>query len=366
MVLLWGTLALAAGLTLACENVPLLAPSGSTIILTASTNAMSANATTDIIAQVLEPAGTAPHSGTLIIFTTTLGSIEPVEARTDINGRTIVKFHSGSANGTAVIMANSGGATTTAEGAVRIAIGTAAAGRVSINAAPATVPNTGGTSTISATVFDINGNLLRAAPVSFATTTGTLSASVVPTDANGVASTVLTTSQEADVTATVGATAPATPPPTGGGTPGNGGGTTPGTGSSSGPQSATVKVKIAIAPTILITPPTNPPASVGLPAVFEFAVTVPAGACAVRDVRVTWGDGTSNVLGAITGTARASHVYSEADSFTVSAVLTDACGNTVSVSTSVTVIPVPRPTIVVTPTPQHADGQRDRSRSTSR
>jgi hypothetical protein len=110
--LLWGVLALAGGLTIACEDVPLLAPSGSTITLTASTNAMPANATTEIIAQVLEPAGTAPHSGTLIIFTTTLGSIEPFEARTDVNGRVIVRFNSGPASGTAVITAGSGGAVT--------------------------------------------------------------------------------------------------------------------------------------------------------------------------------------------------------------------------------------------------------------
>lgn len=48
----------------ACEKVPLLAPSGSTITLTAATNALSANGTVTLIAQVLEAAGTPPHSGT--------------------------------------------------------------------------------------------------------------------------------------------------------------------------------------------------------------------------------------------------------------------------------------------------------------
>ncbi len=87
---------LAAGafslLVSACEKVPLMAPAGSTIILTASTNALPVNATTDIIAQVLEAAGTPPHSGTLVTFTTTLGAMQPAEARTDVGGRVVVRF----------------------------------------------------------------------------------------------------------------------------------------------------------------------------------------------------------------------------------------------------------------------------------
>src|SRR5918996_874291 len=98
-------LALAA---VACEKVPLLAPSGSTITLTAATNALSVNGTADIIAQLIEPSGTPPHSGTRIIFTTTLGTIQPSEAETDINGRAVVKFLAGTANGNAVISASSG------------------------------------------------------------------------------------------------------------------------------------------------------------------------------------------------------------------------------------------------------------------
>src|SRR5712692_5698908 len=93
----------------ACQKVPLLAPTGSTIILTASANALPTNATADLTAQVLEASANPPHSGTLITFTTTLGAIEPSEARTDVNGRVIVKFSSGLANGTATIVASSGG-----------------------------------------------------------------------------------------------------------------------------------------------------------------------------------------------------------------------------------------------------------------
>src|SRR5687768_4151272 len=66
-----------------CEKVPLTAPTGSTIILTAATNILPVNGTADITATVLEAAGTPPHSGTVVSFTTTLGSNEPADARTD-------------------------------------------------------------------------------------------------------------------------------------------------------------------------------------------------------------------------------------------------------------------------------------------
>ena len=49
-----------------CERVPLLAPAGSTITLVSSTTTLALNSTTTLTAQLLEPAGTAPHSGTTV------------------------------------------------------------------------------------------------------------------------------------------------------------------------------------------------------------------------------------------------------------------------------------------------------------
>src|SRR4051812_9433895 len=99
-------------LAAACEKVPLTAPTGSTITLTTATSALPVNGTATIVAQVLESAGTPPHSGTAVVFTTSLGTIEPADARTDATGRTIVTFHAGNASGIATIAAASGGATT--------------------------------------------------------------------------------------------------------------------------------------------------------------------------------------------------------------------------------------------------------------
>jgi PKD repeat protein len=327
----------------ACEQVPLLAPAGSSITLTASTNALPLNGTTQIIVQVLEPSGTPPHSGTHVIFTTTLGRIEPSEVETDVSGRAVVTFNAGNASGTATISAASGGAQVAAEASLKIAVGAAAVGRVTVSANPASVSALGGSTTVTATVLDVNGNILPSAPVSFTTTAGTLSVEFVSTDQSGVARTVLTTSLEATVTASVGAQ---------GGSGGTGGGMDGETGGTTGGQaSGSVTVKITASPTLVITPPSTAP-SVNLPASFTFVVTAAAqNGAAVRSVTVDWGDGSTQDLGAINGTAVVSHVYRSIGTFTIKATVTDAAGISNTVSTSVTVIPIARPTLILNYSP---------------
>ena len=296
-----------------CQKVPLLAPSGSTITLTASATTLPVNGTTALVAQVVEAAGTVPHSGTRVTFTTNLGTIQPDAANTDTNGQARVTFNAGTASGTATITATSGGVggtTTTTTGTttsssssntVKIAIGAAAVGRVGVTASPATVPAVGGASTITANVLDTNGSPLASVAVSFSTTAGSLSSALVNTDANGVATAILHTATQAVVTASVGAAAA-------------GGGTGTGTGgSTSGTSSGTVTVGINAAPTLVITPPASPTA--GLPASFTFAVTAAAtNGTAIRDVTVSWGDGDTQDLGAVTGSAVVAHTYGSPDS----------------------------------------------------
>ena len=132
----------------ACDRVPLLAPSGSTITLTSSATILPINGRTILIAQVIEPAGTPPHSGTHVSFTATMGIVLPSEADTDTSGRVAVNFLAGDSSGTATITALSGGAgggTTTNNGGtgttptapantVKILIGAAAVGAVSVAA----------------------------------------------------------------------------------------------------------------------------------------------------------------------------------------------------------------------------------------
>jgi Big-like domain-containing protein/PKD domain-containing protein len=344
--LLISALALLLG-GVACQKVPLLAPSGSTLTLSAGATALPPNGSTTIVAQVIEPAGTPPHSGTNISFSTTLGTVQPSNAETDINGQARVTFVAGAINGTATVTAISGGVSVGTNGGLKIAVGAAAVGRVAVNASPSLVSAQGGQSVITANVLDINGNPLPSVAVSFSTTAGALSSTLVNTDQNGVATTALQTSNQATVTATVGATAaPApTPPATGGGTGTGGGGGTTTTGTASG----SVVVGILGTPALAITPPTSPP-SVGLPATFTFAVTAATtNASSVRDVTVSWGDGTQSNLGAITGSNAVSHVYNTANNFNVVATVTDSAGTSVQVSTTVTVIATPTPTVIITP-----------------
>jgi hypothetical protein len=327
-----------------CDRVPLLAPSGSSIALTTATSVLPINGTAVIVAQVIESGGTAPQSGTHVTFTTSLGTIRPTDAQTDSNGQATAIFTSDS-SGTATIAAISGSATT-GTNTLKILVGTAAVQKVVVNASPATVPSIGGSTTVSATVFDVNGNLMNNVPVTFTTTAGTLSAGVVNTSAAGNASVTLTTAITATVTASVGVGASTTPttPTTPGSTP-----TTPTTPSASGTASGTVVVNIAGAPTIVITPPTTPP-SAGVPASFTIAVTVPAtNGSAVKSVTVEWGDGSATELGSVTGSAIVSHVFKEAGTYAIKVTATDASGNTVSVTSVVSVIVAASPTIIITP-----------------
>jgi hypothetical protein len=325
-------------LAVACQRVPLLAPSGSTINLVASATALPVNGTTQIIAQVIEASGTPPQQGTQVTFTTSLGTIQPSSAETDSGGRAVVTFNAGSANGTATISAISGGASVAAANAVKIAVGTAAVGRVNLNASPTLVPASGGASVITASVFDINGNPLISAPVSFSTTAGTLDSSLVSTDANGAASTTLHTSTKATVTAAVGAQAASS---------GTGTGTT--TTTSSGTATATVVVDILGAPTLVITTPTTAP-SAGVPAVYTFVATAATtNGSVIRDLSVNWGDGTGTQdLGAVNGTSAVTHTYAAAGTYAIKGTIVDASGVPVTVSSAVTVNPKPQPTVSLT------------------
>ena len=323
----------------ACQKVPLLAPTGSTIVLTATTTAVSANGTTPIVAQVLEAAGTPPHEGTQVTFTTTLGSVNPAEALTDANGQVTTMFLAGGQNGTATIGALSGGATTGTTGALKIFVGTAAVGRVALNANPSAIP-AGGSSTVTALVLDINGNVLAGSPVQFTTTAGNLSSGVAVTDSSGSASTVLTTNVQATVTASVGAQAASTTPPTT--TPP----TTPTTPSPTGQASASVIINVLNPPTITVAVPAA--VQKGVPATFTFTVTAAtSNPSPPKNVLVEWGDGQTQSLGATLGAIPATHTYTSTGSFVLKATVTDTAGATSSISTPISVTSVPGVSVVV-------------------
>lgn len=295
--LVWSLLAVVAAA--GCDKVPLLAPTNTTIRLVASAGLVATGGNIDITAVVIESAGTPVQNGTVVSFTSALGTFDPREGRTQ-NGQVTVKFIAGVQSGTAKISAFSGGSKSED---LDILVGAAGAGQVSLRTSNTTVPTTGGTATLTAQVVDLAGNPLRNAPVNFFTTTGTLSQSVSLTNDRGEATTDLTTNTNAKVTAQIGS----------------------GTTAIKGEIDITAKdlpfVKIEV-----VGGPTATSSEVGLPTVFSLTHQNATASSAIRSVRIDFGDGSSTTLGALPGTQTISHTYARTGFYTVTVTATDALG----------------------------------------
>lgn len=329
----WAALAasllLGAFFATACDKMPLLAPSGTVINLFASSKVMPVNGTIEITATVIEQgtaqapatggqqqaatagAGTPVHNGTLVTFTTTIGTIDPKEARTH-NGQLSVRLIGDGRSGVAKVIAFSGGARS-AE--LEISIGAAAVERVVLTASPQTVPASGGTIQLTARAEDVAGNALPGVPVSFTSTAGTIQNPTVITDDLGLARTSLTTNRDTDVTAAAGA------------------------------KTVTVKLLLAARMGLTLATTTTTPTA-GVAVMFSVGVAATAN---VRSVTLDFGDGSQQAIGSITSTTSVAHVYSREGTYTVSATAVDANLDRESVSTTVVVAAAPRPTITLTP-----------------
>jgi hypothetical protein len=270
---------LAAVATAACDKVPLTAPTGSTVTLFSNTTIVPVNGAAEITATVIEAGGTLVQNGTLVTFTTTIGQLDPPEARTR-DGKVTVRLVAGARSGRAVVRAFSGGVTS---GDLSVDIGGAAAGSINLTANPSNVPASGGTSTLRAVVFDVDGNRLPGVPVSFTSTAGSLSSTVVVSDALGEAVTTITTNRDAEVTASTGGS-------------GSGEGARPAV-------TATVNITASALPTVTITPSGTPVEGSSTTFTIAAAATAPA---TVRQVTVDFGDGTVQTFGNTTSVA---HVY---------------------------------------------------------
>jgi Big-like domain-containing protein/PKD domain-containing protein len=288
-----------------CTRVPLTAPTKSTIALYATAASVPANGAVDLIATVTEEAGTPVQNGTLVSFTTTLGHLDPTSAHTT-NGQATVRLVADGVSGTATVSAYSGGATastgsgtTGAAATLTIPIGAGAADSIVAHAEPGSVPRTGGTVQIIAQVRDASGNGLAGVPVTFTSTAGQIQSPAVVTDANGTATTTFTTTSKATVTAHAGA------------------------------KTVDVVVDIAALPTVTISAAPNP-AIAGQPVTFTIGIDTTNAVNPVRSVRIDFGDGGFEDLGAVTGgSTTAAHVYDDAGTETVTVTVTDTTGQQV-------------------------------------
>jgi hypothetical protein len=338
----------------ACDKVPLLAPGGTVISLFATANTVPVNGEIEIVATAIENgtttvpttpanpttpsnpanpanpatptptpttptgtsssgAGTPVQNGTVITFTTTLGRIEPTDARTQ-NGQVRVRFISNGQSGTATITAFSGGASAKLE---NLRVGTAAVERLLLSANPQALPPNGGNAEISARVEDVSGAPISGAPVVFTTDVGQVSPSTATTDSSGVAKSTLTATAKATVTASVAG------------------------------KTATVAVSVNARTGVTITGPTTSVAA-GTPTTFTVGVAATAN---IRDVSIDYGDGSRQSLGALSASTPVQHTYSEEGTYRVSATAIDATGFTETVATSVTILPQQPPSVIIQASP---------------
>jgi len=210
-----------------------------------------------------------------------------------------VKLVADGRSGIATVTAFSGSATQKLE----VKIGAAAAERVAVTASTSSVPANGGTAIISARVEDASGNPLSGVPVTFTTTAGTLTPATSLTNEGGFATSSLSTTAQAEVTATAGG------------------------------KSSKVTVSVRSRSTITMTPPAGG-IFVGAPATFT---VTPGTAVALAAVTIDFGDGQSQTLGAISSSTVVVHFYEDDGVFQAMVRATDIDGGTAEATGSVAV-----------------------------
>lgn len=304
----------AATCAAACESVPLVAPTQSTLTLVAGASIVPVGGSTTVTARVVEAAGTPVHDGTVVTFSANLGTIHPAEVAT-VRGQARATFTAGSTSGVAELRAFSGDG---ASEAVRVAVGAAAVGAIRVTAQPTSLPPGGGAATVTATVLDSAQNPLPHVPVTFRSSVGVLQHNSATSDGGGNARTVLNTSSTAVVTATAG-------------------------------DNVEAATTITVDPLTSIGITATPAAPVA-GQVVTFTVTLTNERHAVSSATIAFGDGESQRLGATTRVA-VTHTYQRPGAYTVTVRATDAAGNTTSSSTVMQVAQAPGIAVGVTSSP---------------
>jgi hypothetical protein len=175
-----------------CEQALLVAPASSILALSSTATGVDLNGVIQLTATLTNSGGKAVEDGTIVTFASTLGSVDPVEARTS-NGRAMTQLLAGAVSGTASVTATSG---SVASNALTLRVGQVPS-RITLTATLGSL----GSSTIIATVLDSRGLALAGVPVTFTTTAGTFGSTTVHTDAAGQATTAFYCQTEATVTA---------------------------------------------------------------------------------------------------------------------------------------------------------------------
>lgn len=204
---------------LGCDKATPVAPTGTTLAISASPTRIGLNGSSTITVIGRKPDGSSLNPGTEIFFTTTLGRIDPV-ARIE-NGVATVILRADGRSGTAKVTASTGGggggggdtgppSSGAATVATDVAIGESAATKpvllVSVN--PSTIP-VEGTATVTVIARNSDGSPVAAGQTVILTSTlGTLSPNRPTTRADGTATSTLDAGSQsgtATITAILGA-----------------------------------------------------------------------------------------------------------------------------------------------------------------
>lgn len=323
----------------ACDKIPLLAPTSSTISVTAPGRILALSTSTEVTAVVQEAGGQPVQNGTTVRFTASLGRVDPAEVVTR-NGSATTTFFAGETSGLAEVRASSGAAGggtvaagSTATNVITFTIGAAATDSVTVRANPASVGFSGGTVDIIATVLGANGRALSGVPVTFSANHGTFSSSTATSDANGEALVQLTTNVDTSITARAG-----------------------------GKNSTAVTVTVLGTPLVTLTcqgsgaAPSNPCTQLaGQPVTFTAGRGTDT--TAIASATIEFGDGAGSFVGTLTSATTVTHTYSSAGNYTGTLRATDVNGQSTTASVAVSVTaPVPKPPLGVTFSDASVDG----------
>jgi Invasin, domain 3 len=158
-----------------------------TLSVNANPNDIPVGGTSTITVIARNADGSSVPAGLEVILTSTLGTINPARPTTRSDGTATATLRAGTVAGTATVTAIVGSSqpqTTT------ITIRDAATD-ISVTASPGVVSPQGGTITLSALVVNGQGLGLAGAPVTFEAEVGELSATLVSTGSNGLATATL-------------------------------------------------------------------------------------------------------------------------------------------------------------------------------
>jgi PKD repeat protein len=186
---LLGSILVVGSLTIAaCDSASPVAPPGTVLQLSANPTRISSDGQSQIRVTAFRPNGTPVNEGTVVLLSTTIGTL-PGSIATDRSGEALALLFGNGEFGTATVTASLGGAEPKT---VEVQVGISA-GSITLQATPASVAETGGRVDLIATVRDDQGRALADAQVNFSTDVGRLDSggALLKTNAGGLVQDVL-------------------------------------------------------------------------------------------------------------------------------------------------------------------------------